>query len=83
MKRLSSRLTPILSAAAALFAGQYQSYLFHALQQYQAKHQTPLYGRNNPIMSGIVAQYNKQDLEDIAAYIASLKGDLYVRDEMH
>ncbi|MGC9162264.1 MAG: c-type cytochrome [Thiomonas sp.] len=63
-------------------AGQYQSYLFHALQQYQAKYQTPLYGRNNPIMSGIVAQYSKQDLEDIAAYIASLKGDLYIRDEM-
>ncbi|MGE0071395.1 MAG: cytochrome c, partial [Thiomonas sp.] len=39
-------------------AGQYQSYLFHALQQYQAKHQTPLYGRNNPIMSGMVAQYD-------------------------
>ncbi|CUA98988.1 c-type cytochrome [Thiomonas bhubaneswarensis] len=64
-------------------AGQYQSYLFHALQQYQTKHQTPLYGRNNPIMGGIVAQYNRQDLEDIAAYIASLKGDLYIRDEMH
>ena len=64
-------------------AGQYQSYLFHALQQYQAKHQTPLYGRNNAIMSGMVAQYNTQDLEDIAAYITSLKGDLYIRDEMH
>jgi cytochrome c553 len=63
-------------------AGQYQSYLFHALQQYQTKSQTPLYGRNSPIMSGIVAQYSKQDLEDIAAYIASLKGDLYIRDEM-
>jgi cytochrome c553 len=64
-------------------AGQYQSYLFHALQQYQAKHQTPLYGRNNPIMSGMVAQYSTQDLQDIAAYIASLKGDVYIRDEMH
>ena len=53
------------------------------MQQYQAKHQTPLYGRNNAIMSGMVAQYNTQDLEDIAAYIASLKGDLYIRDEMH
>jgi cytochrome c553 len=64
-------------------AGQYQSYLFHALQQYQAKHQTPLYGRNNAIMSGMVAQYNTQDLQDIAAYIASIKGDLYIRNEMH
>ena len=64
-------------------AGQYESYLFHALQQYQAKQQTPLYGRSNAIMSGMVAQYNTQDLHDIAAYIASLKGDVYIRDEMH
>ena len=64
-------------------AGQYESYLFHAMQQYQAKHQTPLYGRNNPIMSGMVAQFSTDDLHDIAAYIASLKGDLYIRDEMH
>lgn len=64
-------------------AGQYESYLFHAMQQYQAKHQTPLYGRNNPIMSGMVAQFSTDDLKDIAAYIASLKGDLYIRGEMH
>ncbi|MDE2253839.1 MAG: cytochrome c [Betaproteobacteria bacterium] len=66
-----------------IIAGQYESYLFHALQQYQAKSQTPLYGRNNPIMGGIVAQYSSQDLHDIAAYVASLKGPLYIRDEMH
>ncbi len=66
-----------------IIAGQYESYLFHALQQYQAKRQTPLYGRNNPIMGGIVGQYSSQDLHDIAAYVASLKGPLYIRDEMH
>ena len=66
-----------------IIAGQYASYLFHALQQYQAKHQTPLYGRNNPIMGGIVAQYDAQQLHDIAAYVASLKGPLYIRGELH
>ena len=66
-----------------IIAGQPESYLFHAMQQYQAKHQTPLYGRSNPIMSGMVAQFSTQDLQDIAAYIASLKGDVYIRDEMH
>jgi cytochrome c553 len=66
-----------------IIAGQYADYLFHALQQYQTKHQTPLYGRNNPIMGGIVGQYSAQDLQDIAAYVASLKGPLYIRDEMH
>jgi cytochrome c553 len=66
-----------------IIAGQYASYLFHAMQQYQAGHQTPLYGRNNPIMSGVMAQFSTQDLKDIAAYVASLKGPLYIRDEVH
>jgi cytochrome c553 len=66
-----------------IIAGQYESYLFHALQQYQAKHQTPLYGRDNAIMGGMVAQYDAAQLHDIAAYIASLKSPLYIRDEMH
>uniref|UniRef100_E6PQM3 Uncharacterized protein n=1 Tax=mine drainage metagenome TaxID=410659 RepID=E6PQM3_9ZZZZ len=44
---------------------------------------TPLYGRNNPIMGGIVAQYDAQQLHDIAAYVASLKGPLYIRGELH
>ena len=66
-----------------IIAGQYASYLFHAMQQYQTKHQTPLYGRNNPIMGGVMAQFSTQDLKDIAAYVSSLKGPLYIRDEVH
>ncbi|WP_031407375.1 c-type cytochrome [Thiomonas sp. FB-Cd] len=64
-------------------SGQCESYLFHALQQYQSKHKTPLYGRSNPIMGGMVAQYDAQQLHDIAAYVASLTGPLDIRGEMH
>ena len=63
-----------------IIAGQHESYLFHALQQYQAKHQTPLYGRDNAIMAGMVARFNTQDLHDIAAYVASLKTPMFERD---
>ncbi len=63
-----------------ILAGQPQSYLFHAMQQYQAKHQTPLYGRDNAIMAGMVARFDTQDLHDIAAYVSSLKTPLYEPD---
>ena len=69
-----------VSPTYPIIAGQPESYLFHALQQYQAKHQTPLYGRNNPIMAGMVARFDAKDLHDIAAYVASLKTPLYEPD---
>ncbi len=69
-----------LAPTYPIIAGQPESYLFHALQQYQAKHQTPLYGRDNAIMAGMVARFNTQDLHDIAAYVASLKTPLYEPD---
>ena len=58
-------------------AQQHPEYLFKQLKEFKSGK------RANAIMSGMVAQYNTQDLQDIAAYIASLKGDLYIRDEMH
>ena len=66
-----------------VIAGQPESYLFHALQQYQATHQTPIYGRANPIMSGMVTADTTADLHDIAAYIASLPTPLYAPDRTH
>ncbi len=63
-----------------ILAGQPESYLFHAMQQYQAKHQTPLYGRSNPIMAGMVARFDSRQLQDIAAYVSSLKTPLYEPD---
>jgi cytochrome c553 len=70
-----------VSPTYPIIAGQPESYLFHALQQYQAKHQTPPYGRNNPIMAGMVARFDAKDLHDIAAYVSSLKTPLYEPDK--
>ena len=49
-------------------AGQYQGYLFHALNSYKNGE------RNNAIMTGISAALSKQDMKDLAAYFASLQG---------
>lgn len=53
-------------------AGQYESYLLHALRQY--KNGT----RTNPIMVGIAKPLADQDMEDLAAFFASQKGSLQV-----
>lgn len=60
-------------------AGQHRDYLFHALLAYQAKSNSRLVGRNNAIMVGQVAKFTRKELEDMAAYIASLPGDLTVK----
>ena len=49
-------------------AGQYQDYLYFALQSYKSGI------LNNAIMSGIVAALSKQDMKDLAAYYSSLNG---------
>lgn len=64
-----------------VIAGQPESYLFAAMQQYQAAHQTPLYGRDNAIMAGLVGSLSTDDLHAIAAYIAQLKSPLYAPDK--
>lgn len=58
-------------------AGQYEDYLFAALRSYKVEG-NPRIGRNNAVMKGIVAQFSIQDLRDLAAYTASLPGDLRV-----
>jgi len=59
-----------MSAVATFpnIAGQYQDYLYFALQSYKSG------SRNNAIMSGIVTALNEQDMKDLAAYYASLNG---------
>ncbi len=59
-----------MSAVATFpnIAGQYEDYLYVALTDYKSG------SRNNPIMSGIVAALNEQDMKDLAAYYASLDG---------
>ena len=49
-------------------AGQYQTYLLHALKAYKSGE------RNNAIMAGMVASLSEQDMEDLAAYYAQQKG---------
>lgn len=49
-------------------AGQYETYLLRALQEYKGG------GRKNPIMAGMVAALSEQDMADLAAFYASQKG---------
>lgn len=51
-------------------AGQYPDYLAKALLDYQTG------ARKNPIMGGIAKPLSKKDMQDLAAYYASLPGPL-------
>lgn len=51
-------------------AGQYPSYLEHALKSYRSGE------RENAIMAGFAAQLSDQDIADLAAWFASQKGPL-------
>lgn len=59
------------TAQFPVIAGQYRDYLYQALKDYK------LGNRKNAVMSGIVAALSDQDMQDLAAYYASLDG-LYV-----
>jgi cytochrome c553 len=59
-------------------AGQHRDYLEHALIAYQRGGDGPN-GRGNAIMGGQAKQLNKADIQNIAAYLSSLKGSLVVR----
>ena len=58
-------------------AGQYQDYLYFSLKSYTVNNANV--GRNNAIMQSQVKPYSDKDLRDMAAYIASLPGDLVVK----
>lgn len=55
-------------------AGQYQDYLARALHEYKSGQ------RENAIMNGMAAPLSEQDIEDLAAYFASLPSRL---DDLH
>lgn len=48
-------------------AGQKKGYLVSALKAYKEK------ARNNPMMNGMAASLSDQQIDDLAAYFASLK----------
>jgi cytochrome c553 len=69
---------PILPIYPKL-AGQYPDYLYYALKAYKVGGSNPQYGRNNAIMGALVQGYSDADMQDIAAYIASLPGNFVIR----
>ena len=56
-------------------AGQHGDYLNVALKAYQIEG-NPQVGRSNAIMAGQVKQFSHAELKEIAAYLASLPGEL-------
>jgi len=54
--------------ANPILAGQYGNYLVKVMKDYQSGK------RKNAIMQGMLKDFSKDDLEDIAAYFASMKG---------
>ena len=69
---------PILPAYPKL-AGQYADYVYYALKAYKVGNGNPQFGRNNAIMGSQVQNFTDADLQDIAAYVASLPGNLVVK----
>ena len=60
-------------------AGQHATYIYWALRQYQIGGNNPNFGRNNAIMAAQVQSLSQSDLKDLAAYIASLDGNLVLK----
>ena len=56
-------------------AGQHKDFLFVALKSYKTENQAT-WGRANGVMGGIAKQYTNNELKAMAAYIASLDGEL-------
>ena len=56
-------------------AGQHADYLYVALKQYQTQN-NPQVGRANPVMMGMVLNFNHKELKALAQYISSLPGEL-------
>jgi cytochrome c553 len=54
-------------------AGQPADYLAKALRDYQSG------ARKNPLMAPMVQSLTKKDIKNVAAYYASLKGDLKIK----
>ena len=59
-------------------AGQHYDYLVTALSAYKQGDKS-LIGRKNAIMAGQVAALSKQDIEDLAAFLAAINGPLRVK----
>jgi cytochrome c553 len=55
-------------------AGQYADYLYRSMLEYKTGE------RENAVMKGMVSEFSKADLWDLAAYFATQSGDLYTKE---
>ncbi len=69
---------PILPVYPKL-AGQHADYVYYALRAYKVGNTNAQFGRNNAVMSSQVQTFSDADMQDIAAYIASLPGNFVVK----
>jgi cytochrome c553 len=69
---------PILPVYPKL-AGQYEDYIYYALRAYKVGNSNAQFGRNNAVMSSQAQALSDADMQDIAAYVASLPGNLIVK----
>jgi cytochrome c553 len=61
-------------------AGQHQDYLVQALNQYKVgDNKNAALGRNNASMTGQAKKLSSADINNIAAYLAKLPGEMAVR----
>jgi cytochrome c553 len=69
---------PIMPAYPKL-AGQYPDYIYYALKAYKEGNGNAIYGRNNAVMGSQVQAFTDADLQNIAAYVASLPGNFVIK----
>lgn len=71
--------TKPVDASFPKLAGQNGDYLYAALRAYKVSEnprEKPWIGRTNPIMGGMAAQFNDEQLKTLADYLESLPGNL-------
>lgn len=59
-------------------AGQHYDYLVTALNAYKQGEKSVV-GRKNAVMAPMAAALSKQDIEDVAAFLSKLPGELQIR----
>ena len=59
-------------------AGQHYDYLVTALNAYKQGEKSVI-GRKSAVMAPMAAALSRQDIEDVAAYLSSLPGELQIR----
>lgn len=69
-----------VDASYPKIAGQHKDYLYVALKSYKVEN-SPVVGRNNPIMAGIAKQFSNAELKALADYVGSLEGEMQIQPQ--